>query len=73
MRDEGARGELVPVLEAFCEPFSGQYLYHRQRRHASPALRALVDYLRGTRRPESEPAATCQPWPWSWGRSETLS
>ncbi len=51
MRDEGARGELVPVFEAFCGPLSGQYLYYPQRRHASPALRALIDYLPGTRRP----------------------
>jgi DNA-binding transcriptional LysR family regulator len=44
-----ARGELVPVLEEFSTPFPGFYLYYPQRRHASPALRALVDYLRGTR------------------------
>ena len=49
VRDEVARGELVPVLEEFCEPFPGYYLYYPQRRHASPALRALVDYLRRAR------------------------
>jgi DNA-binding transcriptional LysR family regulator len=49
VRDEVARGELVPVLEEFCEPFPGYYLYYPQRRHASPALRALVDHLRRTR------------------------
>jgi DNA-binding transcriptional LysR family regulator len=49
VRDEVARRELVPVLEAFCEPFSGYYLYYPQRRHASPALRALIDHLRGAR------------------------
>jgi hypothetical protein len=38
------------VLEAFCEPFSGYYLYYPQRRHASPALRARIDYLRRARR-----------------------
>ena len=27
VRDEIARGELVPVLEEFCEPFPGYYLY----------------------------------------------
>jgi DNA-binding transcriptional LysR family regulator len=48
--DEVGRGELVPVLEDFCGPFSGYYLYYPQRRHASPALRALVDYLRAARR-----------------------
>lgn len=51
VRDEVARGELVPVLEAFCEPFPGYYLYYPQRRHASPALRALVDHLRRARQP----------------------
>ena len=49
MRDEIASGALVPVLEEFSPPFPGYYLYYPQRRHASPALRALVDYLRGTR------------------------
>jgi DNA-binding transcriptional LysR family regulator len=39
------RGEAVPVLEEFCPPFPGYYLYYPQRRQASPALRALVDYL----------------------------
>jgi len=50
VRDEVARGELVPVLEEFCEPFPGYYLFYPQRRHTSPALRALIDYLREWRR-----------------------
>jgi len=50
VRDEVARGELVPVLEEFCEPFPGYYLYYPQRRHASPALRALIAHLRRARR-----------------------
>lgn len=49
VRDEVARGELVPVLEKFCDPFPGYYLFYPQRRHASPALRALIDHLRATR------------------------
>jgi DNA-binding transcriptional LysR family regulator len=49
MRDYVARGELVPVLEEFSTPFPGFYLYYPERRHASPALRALVDYLRRKR------------------------
>jgi DNA-binding transcriptional LysR family regulator len=49
VRDDLARGELVPVLEEFSTPFPGFYLYYPQRRHVSPALRALVDYLRRTR------------------------
>jgi DNA-binding transcriptional LysR family regulator len=39
------RGELIPVLEEFSTPFPGFYLYYPARRQASPALRALIDYL----------------------------
>jgi DNA-binding transcriptional LysR family regulator len=53
VRDEIARGELVPVLQEFCEPFAGYYLFYPQRRHATPALRALIDHLRRARRPSS--------------------
>jgi DNA-binding transcriptional LysR family regulator len=49
MRDEIARGALVRVLDEFSPPFPGYYLYYPQRRHASPALRALVDYRRRAR------------------------
>ena len=51
--DDLANGALVAVLEEFCTPFPGYYLYYPQRRHASPSLRALVDYLRDARRPPS--------------------
>lgn len=49
VRGEIAHDNLVSVLEEFSTPFPGFYLYYPQRRHASPALRALVDYLRRTR------------------------
>jgi DNA-binding transcriptional LysR family regulator len=39
------RGELVSVLEEFSTPFPGFYLYYPARRQASPALRALIDYV----------------------------
>jgi DNA-binding transcriptional LysR family regulator len=39
------RGEVVSVLEEYCPPFPGYYLYYPQRRQASPALGALIDYL----------------------------
>jgi DNA-binding transcriptional LysR family regulator len=39
------RGDVVPVLEEYCPPFPGYYLYYPQRRQASPALRALIEYL----------------------------
>lgn len=50
VRDGVASGALVPVLEKFCTPFPGFYLYYPQRRQASTALRALVDHLKRTRR-----------------------
>jgi DNA-binding transcriptional LysR family regulator len=52
VRELLARGELVAVLERFSAPFPGFYLYYPQRRHASPALRALVDHLQRARRQE---------------------
>lgn len=39
------RGELISVLEEFYTPFPGFYLYYPARRQASPAFRALIDYL----------------------------
>jgi DNA-binding transcriptional LysR family regulator len=47
-----ARGELVPVLEAFSPPFPGFYLYYPRRRHQPLKLRALVGYVRAQRRQE---------------------
>ena len=44
-REGIASGALVAVLEQFSTPFPGFYLYYPQRRLASAALRALVDYL----------------------------
>lgn len=44
-----ARGELVAVLEEFSAAFPGFYLYYPQRQHASPALRAFIEYLRRAR------------------------
>ena len=41
-----ARGEVVRVLDDWCPPFDGYFLYYPSRRHQSPALRALVDALR---------------------------
>lgn len=41
-----ASGRLVRVLEDWCQPFPGFFLYHPSRRQMRPALRALVDFLR---------------------------
>jgi DNA-binding transcriptional LysR family regulator len=43
-------GSLVRVLADSCPPFPGCFLYYPQRRQASPALRALAEYLRAARR-----------------------
>jgi DNA-binding transcriptional LysR family regulator len=37
---------LVRVLERFCPPFPGLYLYYPSRVHVPPKLQALVDFLR---------------------------
>lgn len=41
-----ARGRLVRVLEDWCPPFEGYFLYYPSRRHQPRALQALVDTLR---------------------------
>lgn len=41
-----AGGELVRVLEDWCEPFPGYHLYYPNRRHSSPAFALVVDALR---------------------------
>jgi DNA-binding transcriptional LysR family regulator len=53
VREDVARGDLVPVLEAFSAPFPGFYLYYPQRRQASATLRALIDHLHRSRQPRS--------------------
>ena len=41
-----SQAELVPLLEEFCPPFPGFYLYYPNRRNLPLKLRVLVDYLR---------------------------
>ena len=41
-----AAGRLEPVLEDWCQPFPGAFLYHTGGRQVSPPLRALVDFLK---------------------------
>lgn len=45
-----ARGELVPLLEAFCPPFPGFYLYYPKRQRQPLKLRALVEFVRKSSR-----------------------
>lgn len=39
-------GQLVPMLEDWCQPFPGYHLYYPSRRQSSAAFRLLVDALR---------------------------
>jgi len=41
-----ANGRLVRVLEDWCEPFAGYFLYYPSRRQQPAALSALIDTLR---------------------------
>ncbi len=43
---ELARGELVRVLEEWCQPFPGFFLYYPSRRQQPAALSALINTLR---------------------------
>jgi DNA-binding transcriptional LysR family regulator len=40
---------LVRVLDAYCVPFPGFFLYYPSRTHVAPKLQALVDFLKATR------------------------
>lgn len=42
-------GALVPLLEEYCVPFPGFFLYFPNRRNLAPKLRALVDHVRRER------------------------
>jgi DNA-binding transcriptional LysR family regulator len=44
------RGDLIEVLQEYKKVYPGLYLYYPQKRHTSPALRALIEYLRKSRR-----------------------
>lgn len=43
---ELTEGRLVRVLDDWCEPFDGYYLYYPSRRQSSPAFSLLLDALR---------------------------
>jgi DNA-binding transcriptional LysR family regulator len=46
VREPIEAGELVTVLEEYCEPFPGFFLYFPRRRHRRAALQALIDFAR---------------------------
>jgi DNA-binding transcriptional LysR family regulator len=39
-------GQLVPLLEAYSQPFAGFFLYFPNRRNLAPKLRALIEHVR---------------------------
>ena len=41
-----AAGDLVQVLDDWCQPFPGPHLYYPNRRQTSPAFRIILDALR---------------------------
>ncbi|RTL71890.1 MAG: LysR family transcriptional regulator [Hyphomicrobiales bacterium] len=75
-RHELARGELQPVLQAFCRPSRGLYLYFPRRAQTQPKLRAFIDFTvaaLGTREAANTDAKRRQPVPRSAARHETTS
>jgi len=44
--DDVREGALVRVLEDWCDPFDGFYIYYPSRQQMRPALRAFVDFFR---------------------------
>lgn len=44
------KGTLVRVLDAWCPPFPGLYLYYVKTVRVKPALRAFIDFVRGAER-----------------------
>ncbi|KPH61632.1 MULTISPECIES: LysR family transcriptional regulator [unclassified Novosphingobium] len=46
VQDAVDRGQLVRVLENWCEPFAGYHLYYPSRRQPKPAFALLIEALR---------------------------
>ncbi len=46
-----ADGRLIPLLEEFCPPFDGFYLYYPKRHRQPLKLKVLIDYVRSHRQP----------------------
>ena len=52
VREDIKSGALVSVLEDWCEPFPGPFLYYPSRRQPPPALAAFVAFVAGWRTKE---------------------
>ena len=50
VEDDIAAGRLVSVLEDWCTPFPGPYLYYAGNRTVPPALRAFIDFVKSRNR-----------------------
>jgi DNA-binding transcriptional LysR family regulator len=48
VHEELRQGKLVRVLEDWCPPYPGPFLYYPSRRQMRPALRAFVDFFKVT-------------------------
>lgn len=46
VRKQLAAKELLRVLEPFCPPFPGYFLYYPSRAHIAPKLKAFVEFMR---------------------------
>ncbi|CCV03768.1 putative DNA-binding transcriptional regulator [Mesorhizobium metallidurans STM 2683] len=46
VREATADGRLIRVLEDWCQPFGGFFVYYPSRRQMRPALRAFVDFFK---------------------------
>jgi DNA-binding transcriptional LysR family regulator len=46
VREHIAAGRLIRVLEAFCPPFPGLFLYYPSRANLAPKLQVLIDFLK---------------------------
>jgi DNA-binding transcriptional LysR family regulator len=56
VRDAVASGALISVLEDWCEPFPGPFLYYPSRRQPPPALGAFVAFVAEWRKQERRSA-----------------
>ncbi|WP_312914119.1 LysR family transcriptional regulator [Stenotrophomonas sp.] len=56
-----AQGRLTNVLDEWCDPFPGYYLYYPSRRQPSPAFSLVVDALRHITGPDASPRSTSPP------------
>ncbi|KAA0699191.1 LysR family transcriptional regulator [Neorhizobium sp. P12A] len=46
VHNELAEGKLIRVLEDWCPPYPGPFLYYPSRRQMRPALRAFIDFFK---------------------------